>query len=849
MRHASVCLFPYNTGMRQIRRNLSKILIVLGIGLLAFVLFIYFFVFFGLPSISNIEAGLALPGTRIYDRYGTLLYEILPPEQGRNRVIPLDDIPDVCINAVVSVEDANYWSHGGVDPEGIARAVWININGGEIIAGGSTITQQTARLLLLDTEERATRSIRRKLREMVLAVQMQNRFSKEHVLELYLNQVYFGNLSYGIEAAARTYFNKSATDLSTAECAMLAGIIQNPVFHDPLTNLESALSRQEVALNLMVDRGYLTEQEALSAQNDELQFGSTRFPIQAPHFVMTVWQQLERDYPEALYSEGLDVVTTLDLGWQQVAENAVTYQLSLLNSTEDGQISANANNAAVIAIDPFTGQVLTMVGSPDYFNEEIDGAVNATLALRQPGSTLKPFTYALAMNPDSTAPYTPATVLLDVQTPFVTAQLQSYTPGNFALVEHGPVTIREALGSSYNIPAVVALEHVGIQDFIEFTADAGLESLASAPNLDLAVTLGGGEVRLIDLAQAYSIFPNGGYRIEPNFLLSVTTRDGDVLYEYEEPRLEFQVLDERVAWLINDMLSDNEARIPSFGANSSLQIGRVSGAKTGTTTDFRDNWVMGYTPNLVVGVWVGNADNTPMVEVTGVSGAGPIYNQFMRQILVGQPELEFTQPEGIVRAEVCTLSGLLPRENCPLRSLEWFIEGTVPTEYDNVYRTFAIDTRTGELADENTPEQYIQNETFVVLPQEARDWAIINGINIPPVGAVSEDEISENSVRLLSPDPYTNFEISPVTPIETQRIRFTVAMPSTTVSVDYYLNGELYQTDTEYPFDVWWQLELGEWELEAEATLSDGTVLRSEIVYFGVVDYEPARPQTIPQGQ
>lgn len=835
--------------MRQIQRNLSKILIITGIALLSGVLFIYFFVFYGLPSISEIDAGLALPGTRIYDRNGALLYEILPPEQGRNRVIPLDDIPDVCINAVIAVEDANYWSHAGVDPAGIARAAWINISGGEIIAGGSTITQQTARLLLLDSEEQARRSIRRKLREMVLAIQMQNRFSKEHVLELYLNQVYFGNLSYGIEAAAQTYFHKSATELSTGECALLAGIIQNAVYHDPLTNLESALSRQEVALNLMLDRGYLTEQEAFSAQNDALQFGSTRFPIEAPHFVMTVWQQLEQAYPEALYTQGLDVVTTLDLSWQHIAENTVSYQLSLLNSTGDGQVSANANNAALIAIDPFTGQVLTMLGSPDYFDEEIDGAVNATLALRQPGSTLKPFTYALAMSPDNPAPYTAATVLLDVQTPFVTSRLESYTPGNFALVEHGPVTIREALGSSYNIPAVVALEHIGVENFIEFVADAGLESLASAPNLDLAVTLGGGEVRLIDLAQAYSIFPNGGYRVEPEFLLSVITRDGDVLYEYDEPPLDFQVLDERVAWLINDMLSDNEARIPSFGANSSLQIGRVSGAKTGTTTDFRDNWVMGYTPNLVVGVWVGNADNTPMVEVTGVSGAGPIYNQFMRQILVGQPELEFTQPEGLVRAEVCTLSGLLPRENCPLRSLDWFIEGTVPTEYDNVYRTFAIDTRTGDLAGETTPEQYVQNETFIVLPQEARDWAIINGVNIPPIGAIREDETGENSIRLLSPDPYTNFEISPLTPIETQRIRFTVAMSSDTVSVDYYLNGDLYQSSTAHPFDVWWQLALGQWELEAEATLSDGTVHRSEILYFGVVDYEPARPQTIQQGQ
>ncbi|MEL7434978.1 MAG: transglycosylase domain-containing protein, partial [Chloroflexota bacterium] len=615
--------------MSFLKRNLKNIVLIIGTLAITFCIAIYAYIFHGLPSLDDIDAGLALPSTRIYDRHGALLYEILPPEQGRNRVIALDEIPDVCVEAVIATEDANYWSHPGVDPVGIARAAWINISGGTIIAGGSTITQQTARLLLLDLDERAERTVRRKLREMVLAIQLQNRYSKEHVLELYLNQVYFGNLAYGIEAAAQTYFNKSALELSTAECALLAGIVQNPVLHDPLTNFERAAARQSVALDLMVQRGYLTDVEATTASNDDLQFGSTRFPIQAPHFVMTVWQQLQRDYPEALYNDGLDVVTTLDLGWQQTAEEIVSYQIGLLNSDDDQQ-PANANNAALVAIDPFTGQVLTMLGSPDYFDESIDGAVNATLALRQPGSTLKPFTFALAMNPEHPQPYTPATVLLDIETPFVTSQLQSYTPGNFALVEHGPVSIREALGSSYNIPAVVALDYVGVEPFIEFVADAGLDSLASAPNLDLAVTLGGGEVRLIDLAQAYSIFPNGGYYLEPSYLLSVTTRAGDTLYEWQEQSLQNRVLDERVAWLITDILSDNQARIPSFGTNSALQIGRPAAAKTGTTTDFRDNWVMGYTPNLVVGVWVGNADNTPMVEVTGVSGAGPIYNQFMR---------------------------------------------------------------------------------------------------------------------------------------------------------------------------------------------------------------------------
>jgi penicillin-binding protein 1C len=828
--------------MRRLRKHLKKLLILLAAGLLAFAIFIYFFVFYDLPSIEQLDAGLALPSTRIYDRYGELLYEILPPEQGSNTPIALNEIPEQCRNAVIAVEDENYWSHAGVDPVGIVRAAWINFTGGEVIAGGSTITQQTARLLLLDSEERLDRSLRRKLREMVLAIQLQNSTSKEYVLELYLNQVYFGNLAYGIDAAANTYFQKSATELSLAECALLAGIIQSPVYHDPLTNIESAKSRQSIVLDLMLGDGYISQSDADSARVDEMQFGSVRFPIQAPHFVMAVWAQLERDYPDALYTRGLEVVTTVDLGWTRIAEEAVNYQLERLNSTEDGTLPANANNAALVALDPFTGQVLVMLGSPNYFDEEIDGAVNAALALRQPGSTLKPFTYALAMNPDLVNPYTAATVLMDIQTPFVTARLESYSPANFALVEHGPVSIRQALGSSFNIPAVTALAYTGVTDFVDFTAEAGLVSLAENPNVDLAITLGGGEVRLLDLAQAYSIFPNGGYRIEPSMILSVTTRDGEVLYEWEQPRLEQQILDERVAWLITDILSDNEARIPAFGRNSALQIGRSAAAKTGTTTDFRDNWVMGYTPNLVVGVWVGNADNAPMVEVTGVSGAGPIYNQFMRQVLTGQPELEFVQPDGLVRVEICTLSGLLPKDNCPLRRLEWFIEGTEPTGFDNYYQNFAIDRRTGELATEDTPPEYVTVETFVVLPQEARDWAIQNGLRLPPTGAYASDA---DTVRLLAPDPYTEYEISPITPRETQRLRLSVAAPANTVSVTYLLNGVALGSSAEQPFALWWPLEIGDWELIAEATLSDGTVIRSEAVLFNVVDYEPSQPHTV----
>ncbi len=838
--------------MRQLRafwrgrKRWQKFVLLLMAGSLAAGGLLYQWLLTDLPSIDALDAGLALPSTRLYDRHGRLLYEILPPEGGRNTAIALADVPDHCQKAIIATEDANFYSHPGVDIEGIARALWINLRGGEVLAGGSTITQQVARNLLLEPEQRVERSLQRKLRESILAIRLQNAFSKADILTLYLNQSYFGNLAYGIEGAARAYFAKSASELSLAECALLAGILQNPAAHDPLTRLEQAKVRQDVTLTLMVNNGYLTEEEANRARRDELQFAATRFPIEAPHFVMAVWTQLQRDYPDLLYKDGLDVITTVDLNWQRIAQQIAQGQLDYLNHPPAGtRVSANAHNAAVIALDPFNGQILTLLGSPDYFDETIDGAVNAALALRQPGSALKPFTYAAAMNPNLADPWTAATMILDVKTPFVTRRLESYTPANYGLVEHGPVLAREALASSYNIPAVVALEHAGLQNMVQMTANAGLASLAENTRVDLSITLGGGEVRLLDMAQAYSIFSNGGYYIKPVYILKVSKRSGEAVYEWQPPRLETRVLDERVAYLITDILSDPKARIPGFGTHSALDIGRPAAAKTGTTTDFRDNWVMGYTPNLVVGVWVGNADNTPMVEATGVTGAGPIWNQFIRRVLRGQPELAFQPPPGLVRREVCALSGLLPTPACPHRRAEWFIEGTEPTEPDNLYQTFVIDRDTGLLAGETTPSERQIERVYAVLPQEARDWAARNGFPQPPAGAAVQPPDHARGLRLLMPDPYTAFQRSPLTPPETQRIRLTVGTPPGTEAVTYILNGTTLGRVDSAPWALWWPLELGDHELVAQAQLADGSLQESEPVWFRVTDYAPPESRTV----
>lgn len=728
-----------------------------------------------LPNLDRLGDGLKRPSTRIFDRHGTLLYEILSPTEGRNTPIALNDIPQHCRAAVIATEDANFYTHPGVDPVGVLRALWINLRGGEVVAGGSTITQQTARMVFLDPLDR---SLKRKLQEMILAIRLETAYSKDEVLALYLNQAYFGSLAYGIEAAARAYFGKSASELSVAECALLAGVLQAPALYDPLTNPDAARERQGVALRLMFERGDLTAAEAARALDEPLAFAAAPFPIQAPHFVMTVWAQLERDYPDRLYRDGLDVYTTLDLSWQQTAERVARQQLFYLNDpNQTERTPVGADSAALVALDPHTGEVLAMLGSPDYFDADISGAVNGTLALRQPGSTLKPFTYAAAMDPDRPDPWTAATVTQDVVTAFTTRKGELYVPTNFGNVEHGPVTVREALASSYNIPAVAALEAVGVRSMVDLAARAGMTSLWENPDLDLAVTLGGGEVRLLDLTQAYAIFANGGYRVAPVMITRVEVRDQETLYEWTPPALTERLIDPRVGWLITDMLADDVARINGFGRGSLLNIGRPAAAKTGTTTDSRDNWVVGYTPSVVVGVWVGNPDNRAMVNATGLTGAGPIWHHFIRQVLAGTPPEPFPQPDGLVRVDICLPSGLLATPDCPTRRAEWFIPGTQPTE------TLASGT---------------------------------------------------DGVRVVSPFPGAVYQLSAGVPRETQRIRLSLEAPLDAVRTEYLINGEVVSESAQ----GWWPLVPGNYVAVARATLPDGSTLESAPVRFSVLDIE-----------
>jgi 1A family penicillin-binding protein len=789
-----------------------------------------------LPDIDRLDEGLQIPSVRITDRNGRLLYEVLSEGGGRHDPVALEDIPLHLQQATIAVEDANFYTNPGVDLRGVLRAMWINIRGGEVLSGGSTITQQVVRTLLFDPDVRTEISLRRKLREIILAYQLTQQLTKDEILALYLNQTYYGNLAYGAEAAAQTYFGRPVSDLDLAECALLAGLPQAPAVYDPLTNPEAAQERQSVVLDLMVAHGYITAEEADAARREPLSFAAAPFPIEAPHFVMAVYAQLPELIPqEALYAGGLEARTTLDLDWQHAAENIAARHLDYLNTARPGQAPQNVHDVALVALDPHTGQVLAMLGSPDYFDPQISGAINMALAPRQPGSTLKPITYAAAFDPTRPAPWTAATMILDVHTGFITHQGFSYAPVNYDRREHGPVLAREALASSYNIPAVIALQDVGVDTMVNLAQRLGVDTLDDDPDVDLSVTLGGGEVRLLDLTAAYGAFANGGRVVHPTLVLDVRDADGDVIYQ-SPSGLGEQVIDECVAWLITDILSDNLARAPTFTQHSALQIGRPAAAKTGTTTDFRDNWTVGYTPNLVVGVWVGNANRSPMTASTGAIGAAPIWHQFMRQVLQGQPELTFERPADMVQVEVCALSGLLPTPDCPYTRTEWFIPGTEPTEYDTLYRRVVIDRLTGLPADSSTPPERQEARVVLDLPPQAQEWARTQGLPLLAdlQGASPGGTQQESGLRMISPDPNTVYRITAEIPLESQRLRFVAVGPAGARDVTLLLDGEPLATCAAPPFEAWWTLAVGEHQVWAEGSGADGEPLSSPPVTFWV---------------
>lgn len=806
-----------------------------------------YWLFHDLPSPSSITDQFIVPSVRITDRHGRLLYDVVDADNGRHLNLPLEQIPTDLKNATIATEDRNFYTNPGVDFEGIARAFWINVQGGEVIAGGSTITQQVTRNLLLP-DERGERTVKRKLRESWLAWRVARAFEKDRILGMYLNQTYYGGLAYGVEAAAQTYFGKTAADLTLAESALLAGLPQTPALYNPLVDPQAAKERQEVVLGLMLKEGYITQEEHDIALYEPLQYAADPYPILAPHFVMMVQAQLDGLYtPAQLYeSGGLVVRTTLDLDWQGHAERIVKQQLERLNQPLDGGLSRNADNAALVALDPQTGEVLSLVGSPDFFEDGIAGAINMAITPRQPGSALKPLIYATGMNPQRPHPFTAATMFLDVQTTFTTSKGEPYVPINFSRTEHGPVLLREALASSLNIPAVSALDTIGLDPLLSSLEDFGIQTFSEPDDYDLSFALGGGEIQLLDLTRAYAPFANGGRRVEPQLILDIANVKGEIIYQ-EAPAPQPQIVDERVAWLISDILSDNSARSLSFGPNSILNIDRTAAVKTGTTNDFRDNWTVGYTPDVVVGVWVGNADLEPMRDATGLTGAGPIWHNFMRRVLTGVPDRPFVRPRGLVQIDVCVLSGLLPGDGCPFTRPEWFIEGTVPVLPDTFYQQVAIDQQTGLLATAATTAENRLEKLVLVLPAEAHNWARANGLTlladlesasgvtaVASTGQAENEPAPQNPIRLTAPSNNSLYRYSTELPPESQKIQLEAIGDLVFSEVSFWVDGEMAAELTAPPYVTWWPLALGPHMVWVEATTAAGEKFRSEPVFFEV---------------
>lgn len=724
-----------------------------------------------LPDASIIETQQdEFQTVRIYDRTGqNLLYESVDPRpfRGDRRYVSLSQLPPHVYQVAIALEDRSFWDNPGINVRGLFRAFVSNLQGGEV-QGGSSITQQLIKNIIIDPEERAQQSYARKIKEVILAMEVTRRYNKDKILEWYLNYNYYGYLAYGIDAASQLYFGKSSKELTLAEAAMLAAIPQFPALN-PLDNPEDAKRRQGITLQAMVEAGYISQAEADAAFAQELPLrrsAAERFDIlTAPHFALYVLDQIEQEFntaedPWFIWRNGLTVYTTLDVPLQKYAEQVAREQVQQLIAGDK-----NASNAAVVAIKNDTGEILAMVGSLDYNNEEIDGQVNVATSERQPGSSFKPYVYLTALQEGMNA----ATMILDVPTAWPQSDGTYYRPENYDRQYHGPVSLRNALARSYNIPAIRVMDQVGIADALRMAHRMGINGLNRGLDFyGLNLVLGGGEVELLDHTYAISTIANqgvmigepvlpdqrrSGYRnLNPVSVLQVRNSRGEILKQYEAPASE-RIFSAEVAYIMADIMSDDVARAPSFGANTKLTLpDRKVAAKTGTTNGFKDNWTVGFTPQLTVGVWVGNTDNESMQNVTGLDGAAPIWNAVMAKYHEGLPPTWYEQPSGLVTRAVCVPSGLLPNEYCQSQRSEIFVAGTEPTLPDNIWQPFEIDKTTGKLAGPSTPPENREVRVYQMLPQEAADWVRENGVAQPPTEqAEARLEDFDPDVAIISP--------------------------------------------------------------------------------------------------
>lgn len=681
----------------------------------------YWFFIKDLPSPTGLSSSSLPKSTKIYDRKSRLLYTIYSNKN--QSFTPLSKIPQDIQQATIAIEDKDFYRHGAVDLRGIARAVYATLVKKDL-QGGSTLTQQLVKTSLLTPE----RTVQRKVKEVFLSFATEALFSKDQIIEMYLNQVPYGGTAYGVEAAAQTYFGKSAQKLSLAESALLAGLPESPSTYSPFgSRPELAKNRQEEVLRAMEKEGFITKKQMEQTMNEDLKYKQIASDIKAPHFVFYVKDLLVKKYgAKKVEQGGLNVRTSLDLDLQNYVQATVSGEIARLKSYKVG-------NGAALITNPGTGEILAMVGSKDYFNTEEDGNVNVTTALRQPGSSIKPVNYAVGLIKG----YTAATPFIDKATCYPQPGQKPYCPKNYDNKYHGILNMRTALGNSINTSAVQMLKMNGIDAMIATASAMGITTFTDPDRYGLSLTLGGGEVKMTDMATAYGVFANGGYRVDLQPILKITDNKGKVLEEYKplpSPIFAKRVLPPGVAYIISHILLDNSARTLAFGPNSELKIGsKPISVKTGTTNDYRDNWTVGYTTKYLVAVWVGNNDNAPMQGlVSGVTGAAPIWNDVMTYLTQNE-KVPFPQrPANVVGRNVCTNTGTLPTSDNPCQTrFEFFIKGIEPKKGNPIAKKkIFIDKSTGQPAAAGQTENVEEKEETVMTDDLGNTYCI--SCPVPP---------------------------------------------------------------------------------------------------------------------
>jgi 1A family penicillin-binding protein len=765
------------------------------------ILFIY--VSFSLPDPNRLLGRDVPQSTKIYDREDNLLYEV--HGEFKRTLINLDQMSPFVQKATIATEDKDFYNHAGISITGTLRSLIVDIVYREKRQGGSTITQQFIKNAVLTNEK----SIWRKVKEIILALEIEARFSKNDILKLYLNEIPYGRNAYGIEAASQTYFAKSAKDLTIAESAYLAALPQAPTYYNPNGTHRDALEgRKDYILGQMKTQGYITEEQYNEASNEKVVFKSATNSITAPYFVFYIEEYIAEKYGERTLEEGgLKVHTTLDSRLQEIAEKTVKEGIAKVKSR-------NANNAALVAIDPKTGQILAMVGGKDYFgNSEPAGCVpgkncvfepnvNVATSARQPGSSFKPYVYLTAFGKDFK--YSPASMLMDVVTDFGSYGGKDYQPRNYNNQSYGPVSMRKALAGSLNVPAVKTLALVGVDNAVQTAHDLGVSS--PLQNCGLSLVLGGCEVKLVDHVAAFAAIANEGDRHQKTGIMKVEDQEGKVLEEYKDQSQ--QVVDPQAAYELINIMTDNPARSFIFGGNAPLTLpDRQLGCKTGTTQNWHDGWTLCFTPSIAAGVWAGNNDGTLLKAGSdGVVVAAPILNAFLKEAVKGTPAEDFKIPNGITKVTVDSVSGKLPNEYSPETKTEVFADYAVPTDTDKVHVGIKIDTTTGQRATDLTSPDNIALKVYTVFHSEKPDtpnwenpvvaWALANGFEYPSgEGPVINDK-DRPKVSITSPDDGAV--------ISDNKLNIKVAAESDKgiAKVIISIDGEVAETLTEEPYNT-----------------------------------------------